>query len=72
MIDKSFRTLERIQSQRLNALIGKLSKNDTKQGFFLEWNSLNMQGNTSNTSRYSKIYMTSSSLIDISTEKCEC
>ena len=46
MIDKSFRTLERIQSQRLNALIGKLSQNDTKQGFFLEWNSLNMQGNT--------------------------
>lgn len=46
MIDKSFRTLERIQSQRLNALIGKLSQNDTKQEFFSEWNSLNMQGNT--------------------------
>ena len=46
MINKSFSTPERIPSQRLNALIGKLSLHDTKQEFFSEWNALNMQGNT--------------------------
>ena len=68
MINKSFTTLERIQSQRLNASIGKLSLNDTKREFFSEWNALHMQGNTLNTSRDSKIYITPSSQIEISTE----